>query len=60
MNTLKWRRKTLTDNDLLTAITAATPRMGFFIFMVIAFQVVLAISYVVYKRRRANMPKKFL
>jgi mannose-binding lectin 1 len=34
--------------------------MGFFIFLLIAFQVVLVISYVVYKRRRANMPKKFL
>lgn len=34
--------------------------MGFFIFLLIAFQVILAISYVIYKRRRANMPKKFL
>ena len=41
-------------------ITASTPRMGFFIFLVIAFQVLLVISYVIYKRRRANMPKKFL
>ncbi|KAJ5983151.1 hypothetical protein N7481_005250 [Penicillium waksmanii] len=48
------------QGSLLSAITASTPRMGFFIFMVIAFQVVLAIIYVVYKRRRANMPKKFL
>ena len=42
------------------AITASTPRMGFFIFLVIAFQVVLAASYIIYKKRRANMPKKFL
>lgn len=42
------------------AITASTPRMGFFIFLVIAFQVLLAASYIIYKRRRANMPKKFL
>ncbi|KAJ5756575.1 hypothetical protein N7533_006118 [Penicillium manginii] len=48
------------QGSLLSAITASTPRMGFFIFMVIAFQIVLAVSYVVYKRRRANMPKKFL
>jgi mannose-binding lectin 1 len=34
--------------------------MGFFLFMLIAFQVLLAVSYVIYKRRRANMPKKFL
>lgn len=44
----------------ITVITASTPRMGLFIFLVIAFQVVLAGSYVVYKRRRNNMPKKFL
>jgi mannose-binding lectin 1 len=42
------------------AITASSPRMGFFIFLVIAFQVLLATSYIIYKRRRANMPKKFL
>ncbi|KAJ5227396.1 uncharacterized protein N7469_007402 [Penicillium citrinum] len=48
------------QGSLLSAITASTPRMGFFIFLVIAFQVLLAISYIVYKRRRANMPKKFL
>lgn len=41
-------------------ITASSPRMGFFLFLVIAFQVLLVVSYVVYKRRRANMPKKFL
>jgi mannose-binding lectin 1 len=34
--------------------------MGFFIFLVIAVQVLLAASYIVYKKRRANMPKKFL
>ncbi|KAJ5894705.1 hypothetical protein N7495_006396 [Penicillium taxi] len=48
------------QGNLLNAITASTPRMGFFIFMVIAFQVLLAVSYVVYKRRRAGMPKKYL
>jgi mannose-binding lectin 1 len=47
-------------NLAFIVITASTPRMGFFIFLVIAFQVVLVISYVIYKRRRANMPKKFL
>jgi mannose-binding lectin 1 len=34
--------------------------MGFFIFLVIAVQILLAGSYIMYKRRRANMPKKFL
>ncbi|KAJ5098074.1 hypothetical protein N7532_005075 [Penicillium argentinense] len=48
------------QGSVLSAITASTPRMGFFIFLVIAFQVLLAVSYIVYKRRRANMPKKFL
>ena len=34
--------------------------MGFFICMIIAFQGLLAVAYIIYKRRRANMPKKFL
>lgn len=41
-------------------VTASTPRMGFFIFAIIAFQLLLVGAYIVYKRRRANMPKKFL
>ncbi|KAL9072273.1 MAG: hypothetical protein Q9157_005163 [Trypethelium eluteriae] len=41
-------------------ISSSAPRMGFFLFVVIAFQVMLAGSYIVYKRRRANAPKKFL
>ncbi|KAJ5166040.1 hypothetical protein N7492_006336 [Penicillium capsulatum] len=48
------------QGSVLSAITTSTPRMGFFLFLVIAFQVFLAVAYVVYKRRRANMPKKFL
>jgi mannose-binding lectin 1 len=47
-------------SSFVTVITASSPRMGFFLFMLIAFQVLLAVSYVIYKRRRANMPKKFL
>jgi mannose-binding lectin 1 len=34
--------------------------MGFFIFLVISFQILLAGLYVGYKRRRAALPKKFL
>jgi mannose-binding lectin 1 len=34
--------------------------MGFFIFVIVAVQLLLAGSYIIYKRRRANMPKKFL
>ncbi|OAT06620.1 lectin family integral membrane protein [Blastomyces gilchristii SLH14081] len=41
-------------------ILSSTPRMGFFIFLIVAFQLALAASYIMYKRRRANMPKKFL
>jgi mannose-binding lectin 1 len=41
-------------------INAATPRMGLFIFLIIAVQFVLAAGYIYYKRRRNSMPKKFL
>ncbi|KAJ5952775.1 Concanavalin A-like lectin/glucanase subgroup [Penicillium vulpinum] len=61
--TLRSSHLSLSENlqgHLLSVITASSPRMGFFIFLLIAFQVVLVISYVIYKRRRANMPKKFL
>ncbi|KAL4780149.1 concanavalin A-like lectin/glucanase domain-containing protein [Aspergillus varians] len=61
--TLRSSHVSLTENikdNLLHAITSSTPRMGFFIFLVIAFQILLAGAYVIYKRRRANMPKKFL
>lgn len=48
------------QDSLFKVITASTPRMGFFIFLVISVQLFLAGSYIFYKRRRANMPKKFL
>lgn len=41
-------------------VQSATPRLGVFMWMVIGFQVALAASYVIYKRRRANAPKKYL
>ncbi|KAI9809423.1 MAG: hypothetical protein M1827_006859 [Pycnora praestabilis] len=41
-------------------VSKSAPRMGFFIFLVIVFQLLLAGSYVIYKRRRANAPKKYL
>jgi mannose-binding lectin 1 len=62
-DTLRSSHLSLTESlqsHFLSAITASSPRMGFFIFLVIAFQVLLAVSYIIYKRRRANMPKKFL
>ena len=50
-------------NTPLTSIivmTTKSPRIGFLLFIVISFQLLLAGSYVVYKRRRANAPKKYL
>ncbi|KAF7118151.1 hypothetical protein CNMCM5793_007544 [Aspergillus hiratsukae] len=61
--TLRSSHMSLSENlqsTLLNVITASTPRMGFFICLVIAVQLLLAGSYIIYKRRRANMPKKFL
>lgn len=40
-------------------ITGSAPRMGFFIFLVLGFQVVLLGAYVMYRRRR-DTPKKYL
>jgi len=34
--------------------------MGTFVGVVVAVQILLAGAYVVYKRRRASMPKKYL
>ncbi|KAK5115757.1 hypothetical protein LTR62_000846 [Meristemomyces frigidus] len=45
---------------LSTMINASAPKMGFFLFVVLAFQLFLALAYVVYKRRRNGMPKKYL
>ncbi|KAI9832675.1 MAG: hypothetical protein M1819_004260 [Sarea resinae] len=41
-------------------INTSSPRMGLFIFVVLVFQLGLAAAYVVYKRRRASAPKKYL
>ncbi|KAK4548866.1 hypothetical protein LTR36_008639 [Oleoguttula mirabilis] len=41
-------------------ISASTPRMGMFVFIVVAVQIMLAGAFVVYKRRRNGMPKKYL
>lgn len=47
-------------NRALDAVTASSPRIGFFVFVVVGVQVALAASYVMYKRRRGGMPKKYL
>ncbi|WPH04882.1 Hypothetical protein R9X50_00777900 [Acrodontium crateriforme] len=41
-------------------ITSAAPRMGTFVGVIVAVQILLAIAYVVYKRRINSMPKKYL
>ncbi|PGH23738.1 hypothetical protein AJ80_02167 [Polytolypa hystricis UAMH7299] len=46
--------------DSSHVILSSTPRMGFFIFAIVGVQLALAATYILYKRRRANMPKKFL
>lgn len=46
--------------DTIAVVTASAPRMGFFLFIVVAVQVLLAGLYVLYKRRRASAPKKYL
>ncbi|KAL8681565.1 MAG: hypothetical protein Q9186_002305 [Xanthomendoza sp. 1 TL-2023] len=41
-------------------ISTKSPRMSSFVIVVIVFQLLLAGSYVLYKRRKANGPKKYL
>ena len=41
-------------------VTTSAPRMWTFVLCVVVVQLALAVSYVVYKRRRANAPKKYL
>ncbi len=43
-----------------TVISRRSPRMGIFLSILMVFQLLLAASYVVYKKRRANGPKKYL
>lgn len=41
-------------------ITTKAPRMGLLLFVFVGCQALLALSYVIYKRRKANGPKKYL
>ncbi len=41
-------------------ISASAPRMGMFLFVVIAVQIMMAGAYIIYKKRRNSMPKKYL
>ncbi|KAF3915397.1 hypothetical protein AA313_de0208094 [Arthrobotrys entomopaga] len=47
-------------NHIKEAMTTHGPRMGFSISILIVFQVMLAIAYVFYKRRKTMAPKKYL
>lgn len=47
-------------NTLRQYIQDHTPRIGFIVFSFIAFQCALVVAYVLYKRRRAQAPKKYL
>ena len=49
--------------SLLTScavISSRAPNLGLFIFLVLLLQLLLAAAYIVYKRRRATAPKKYL
>lgn len=54
-----WIRFNVLTIDPLV-VSASSPKMGTFIGVVVAVQILLAAAYVVYKRRRANAPKKYL
>ncbi|KAL8731452.1 MAG: hypothetical protein Q9166_003427 [cf. Caloplaca sp. 2 TL-2023] len=62
-NSLKDSHSTLNEGltqQMTHIISAKSPKMGSFVIVVIVFQLLLAGSYVLYKRRRANGPKKYL
>ncbi|CUS10279.1 unnamed protein product [Tuber aestivum] len=42
------------------ALTTNTPKVGFGVTLLIVFQLALVVAYIVYKRRRASSPKKYL
>lgn len=50
----------LTASCFVTVMSKSAPRLGMFVFIIIAVQVMLAGAYIVYKRRRNSMPKKYL
>lgn len=41
-------------------VTGAKPKMGMFLFIAVAVQVMVLGAYIVYKKRRNNAPKKYL
>lgn len=53
-----------TDSNLCSlfaiVISASAPKMGMFVAIIVAVQIMLAGVYIIYKRRRNSMPKKYL
>ncbi|KAI7197063.1 hypothetical protein KC352_g20669, partial [Hortaea werneckii] len=47
-------------NTLGELISASAPKMGLFVAIIVAVQILLAAVYIIYKRRRNSMPKKYL
>ncbi|KAF2772618.1 concanavalin A-like lectin/glucanase [Teratosphaeria nubilosa] len=47
-------------NTVKTIIHGTAPRMGLFVGVIVAVQLALAAAFVLYKRRRNSMPKKYL
>jgi len=41
-------------------VTGSAPKMGMFVLLVVAVQVVMLGVYIVYKKRRDSAPKKYL
>lgn len=44
----------------VTVVKEHGSRFGFFVFVVVASQVMLLVSYAIYRRRMKNQPKKYL
>lgn len=49
-----------TLNDTHTSLLSVAPKHGFLVFTILGSQAVLVVAYFVYKKRRANSPKKYL
>ena len=44
----------------LPVVTSSAPKMGMYLAVVVAVQIMIAGAYIVYKKRRASAPKKYL
>jgi mannose-binding lectin 1 len=51
-------KRTIKDTHI--SLLSVAPRHGFLIFTILGSQALLVVAYFVYKRRRANSPKKYL